>query len=528
MAWWLLLACGGTDDGVTESGVSATPGTSTIPTTSTTTPEPTGPLPDPCDPADGLSVDDVKVDQPWSEHEARFTVSLLEPAAVAVACVLDGDEREVHLVEGPRAEAGHVLRLAGLLASSTYRCTVAPVCPSSPDEPVSVELTTGPSSNELLPTIELVEHADEAGTDYVVTNHQRNASFNGQRRLVMDREARIRWHAHPSAGDYVGGSAVSWSKASGTFTIGGGWPPNDKGRAQQIGLYGSNTRYDTLPHIPDAGSRSFHHEARELYDGRLLSMTEPRIQRPGDQGSFRGFGFVIVDPATDAVDFDWSSQRPFDDGDLGGGGGDAYHANWADVYPVDGQDVLHVSLCIQSSVVAIDVPSGEWRWTFGAGGDFALVDADGNPLPDSEFPQCQHGLQRRGDHLLVYDNGQSRGFSRAVEFELDESTMTATRKWVWTEPGWFEKNLGGVDYTSVGVLIAMGHPENATDSPGDRTTFVEIDPVTGTKLWEARYADVTDMAFRAYAVPPCDLFTNARYCDTTAERLAALAPVLSP
>ena len=254
-----------------------------------------------------------------------------------------------------------------------------------------------------------------------------------------------------------------------------------------------------------------------------MSFEEVPVTRT-EGGTFEGFAVHIVDPETNQVEFAYSSQRAYDDGHLSGGGGDAYHANWADV--VGG--VLNVSLCFTPAIVGIDVPSGDWRWFFGPNGDFDLVDANGQDLPNSEYPQCQHGLQRRGARLLVYDNGNSRGFSRAVEYELNESTMTATKLWDWTEPEWFERALGGVDYTSNGgVLIAMGHISSQTPTPGDRSTFVEIDPVSGDKLWEVQYQEETDMAYRADSLGPCEIFANARFCGGIADRIRDLEPVLS-
>lgn len=515
VGWWWLMACGGDPSEPSPRREAGTDGIVEGPA--------------PCAAEAGLTVEALTVDQPWTEHEAEFTVQVSAPAAVAVACTLEGEPSEVHLVEGPEPDTEHVLRLAGLLRNATYQCRAVAVCPSSSSAPATATLSTPGRSNPDLPWVNLRVDEPGAGRDYIVTNHQRNDGWNGQRRLVIDRDSEIRWHSAPNAGGGAGGSAVDWSPTSRAFTIGGGWPPNNNGRAQQIDLFGSTLRYDVKPQLPDADALQFHHEAREIHDGRLLSLEEPRIE--GSGGSFRGFGVNLVDPDADALTFRWSSQRAFDEGHLPGGGGDVYHANWADVVDVGGQDVLFVSLCTQGWTVAIDVPSGDWRWTFGAGGDFALVDRDGTSLPDHEYPQCQHGLQVEEAQdgvvrLLVYDNGTQRGFSRAVAFDLDESTLTATKQWDWTENNWFERSLGGVDWTSAGVLVAMGHIESATPSPGDKTTFVEIDPATGEKLWEIRYTDVHDMAFRAEAIDPCAIFANAKFCEAVAERLEVLADVL--
>lgn len=512
---WLLsfaLACG-------QTPILPEPPVETGTETDTT---PISPPIEICDPLDGLSVLAATVTQPWSEHEALVEIMLSASASVAVACALDGDPSEVHLAEGAAEVPAHALRLAGLLAGATYHCTLAPVCPSSVALPVTLDLVTGPESNALLPTIQLVSHDPRASGDYVVTNHQHNGSWNGQRRLVIDRDGRVRWRAAATAGGGAGGPSFAYSPQTGTFTIGGGWPPNNNGRPQQLDPYGSTVLYDTLDVLPNADQILFHHEGRQVADGRLLSLEVRTVTQSGG-GTFDGFGVHLVDPQTDEVTFDWTSQAAYDIGALPGGGGDAYHANWADVVG----DVLYVSLCYLHSVVAVDVSTGNWRWKFGPGGDFALVDADGSPLSDDEYPQCQHGLKVEGNKLLVYDNGQWRGYSRVVEYELDEAAMVATKRWDWTEPNWFEQSLGGADYTSEGgVLVAMGHIESATPSPGDHTTFVEIDPATGEKRWEIRYTSVDDMAYRAQSVPPCDLFANGKYCPAIAARRAALAPIL--
>ncbi|MBX2801911.1 MAG: aryl-sulfate sulfotransferase [Myxococcales bacterium] len=517
MRAWISLGwlCACTPEGTTQT-VDEPVDPSTAPTVG----------PDPCEAEPGLEITSLTLSQPWSEHELQATVALTAPAAVAVACTRDDDSDEVHLVESVQADEDHVLRLAGLLADAAYTCMAAAVCPSSEGAPAEAAITTAEVSNPDLPGIEVTVHDEAAGRDYVLTNHQRDAAWNGQRRLVFDREGRIRWHAAPNAGQSVGGSAVGWSASSRAFTIGGGWPPNNNGRPQQIELFGSEVRYDTAPVLPDYDSTLFHHEARELRDGRFLTLEEPTIQGTGG-GTFRGFGVRLVDPATDRVVFDYTSQRGHDEGHLPGGGGDVYHANWADVATVRGQDVLYVSLCTQRWIVAVDVPSGDWRWRFGRGGDFALVDADGAPLPDSDFPQCQHGLQMDGEVLLVYDNGSDRQQSRAVAFSLDEETRVATRLWTWTEGSWFQRSLGGVDWTAQGVLISMGHIASTGQGSPQRSTFVEIEPSQGTKLWEARYRDAADMAFRAQAIEPCELFRNAADCGEVRGRLDALQEVLA-
>ena len=537
MRSWLVLlaACQGAP--VTEdTGDSATPTPTdtdtdtdtTVTTTDTGTVKTTGP--DPCDPVEGLSVDDVVVTTPWSEHEVSFDVYLTMPAAVAVACQLEGDDEEIHLVEGTSEVDLHTLSMAGLLAGSTYQCRAAPVCPTSLAAPYTFEITTDAQSNQALPDISVTVQDARAGNEYILTNHQRFPNWNGQRRIVVDRDGQFRHHMSQSAGGSAGGSAVSWHVESQTFTIGGGWPPNNNGRPQQISLLGSTTLYDTKPYLPNYENTQFHHEARQLEDGRFLTLEEPTLTDQNGS-TFRGFGVRIVDPDTNSVVFDYNPQQAIDDGRLfpvQNNDNDRFHANWADVVPnAAGDEILYVSLCHSRDIVAIDVPSGDFRWRLGEGGDFTLVDENGQPLTNG-YPACQHGLEVRDDKILVYDNGIGRGQSRVSEFQIDETTMTATRLWTWTEPGWYEQSLGGVNYgTGNRVLIARGHIEGG-GSNGDVTRFVEIDHVTGEKLWEMRYALSSSIAFRLQALKGCEIFANGKYCPVVAQRLTTLSEVLWP
>jgi hypothetical protein len=307
------------------------------------------------------------------------------------------------------------------------------------------------------------------------------------------------------------------------FSWGGGWGPNSLGRPRLMDLYDGEV-YDSDDAIPDVGSSAFHHDGKMLPDGRLLTLEQTWV----DDGGFGFDGFSVrrVDPVTDTVDFTYDSQRGFDEGHLPGGFGDVWHANWVDI--VD--EVLYVSLCNLGWVLAIDVATGDWLWTFGADQDFTLYDVGGAELDGWEFPQCEHGLEMTEDHhLLVYDNGWSRGYSRATEYELDPVALTATLLWTWSEPDWYESTLGSVDFLPTGnVLIGMGHAECFSSNPGDRSTVVEIDPVAQDKLWELSYLDEGTMMYRADWADACELFANAKYCDATADRLAELAPILTP
>ncbi len=506
MPWWWLLACSS---------------------------DPADPLRDALDtssrpPGGPATVVDVIPSQPWNANELQILLELSAPAPAAVLCT-GPEPDEAHVVEATAASRSHELRVAGLLADTRYTCEAAALAPEGIQAVHPFEVTTSPLTDDGLPELVAETLDPGAGREYVLLNHRIDCKPTGERLIVVDREGRIRWHGHadPRAGPSLEFAHHEGPDGEDWFTWGGGWTPNPAGRPRQLELFGGAERYDSIEAIGEELDQRFHHDGKELDDGRFLTLEEPWV-RNGDR-RFRGFGVRRLDPVSGTTDFAYDSQRGFDEGHLPAGQGDVWHANWADIATVGDEEVLYVSLCFLSQVVAIDVATGEWRWTFGPGGDFTLFDVSGEPLGADQFPQCQHGLQTTGDRLLVYDNGWGRQYSRASEYALDESSGTATLLWAWTEDDWYEGTLGSVDWLPGGrVLVGMGHAECHSASPGDYTTVVEIDPRRNQKLWEARYARHEDMAYRADWADPCRLFANARYCDAVADRRAALDARFAP
>jgi hypothetical protein len=509
----LALACSRGEIAVDPPSPSENGATDTPPSTA-----PTVPTTLPCAPDPALSITSASPSTPWHENELQIDVALSAPATVAVACTLASDPSEVHLAEDTATIADHALRIGGLLGAADYDCAVAAVCPAT-SAPTHFQVHTADPPPDLVEVEATVEAG--AGSEYVLFNQSVDCDYQEQRLNVVDRQGRYRWwYATP---DNVGPSVEFRYHGGNVFEWGGGWEPNGLGRPREVDLFDGEI-YDTADDLPDASGSDFHHDGKRLPDGRLLTLERVGI----DAGApFDGFRIRRIDPATGDVDFDYDSQRLWDDGDLPrGSGGDPWHANWVDIVG----DTLYVSLCNLERVIAIDVPTGDYLWNFASGGDFALSDAGGDPLGDDEFTQCQHGLEYTADdHLLVYDNGNSRGYSRVAQYTLDQPARTATLDWTWTEPDWWETTLGDADYLPDGrILVNMGHSDCFSSNPGDRTTIVEIDPATGEKLWQLRYVPRDMTAYRADWADPCGLFANAAVCPAVAARLADLAPVLAP
>lgn len=450
------------------------------------------------------TVIDVQVAQPWHAQEVVLDVTLTQGAPVAAVCRSTTVPMERHVSRSDASVLQHQLRLAGLLADHTYRCEVG-----IPDgDRVDRTVMTRPPVEDL-PVLNVLAHDEAAGSEYVLVNHGECTPNSPQRVAVFDRNGAVRWWADTTP---TFGPAVAFAQVSDDeMAWAGGWSPLPDGRLQVRSLFGADLRSDSGDAYADLSNTLFHHEGRRLPDGRDFNLE--RVIVDGGAGTQFGFRLRRVDPDSNTVDFDYHSQRALDEGHLPAGAGNAWHANWATLTQWEGASVALVSLCFLQRIVAIDVPSGDWRWSFGIDGDFAFVDADGTQLPDDAFPQCQHGIDVLGNRLLVYDNGVNRGFSQIQEIVLDESTMVATRRAVWTEPDWFEVTFGSVqELPGPRWLIGMGHNTCFGDVPDDRTTVVELDRTDDRVVWRAEFPLAVHTTFRANHAGGCALFANQRFC----------------
>jgi len=451
------------------------------------------------------------------------TLSLDEPATTAVRCTAEVDPADELLWESTRPRSAHTLRLGGLVAERRYRCVAAATCP--PSAPVAFDLTTGELPARI-PATEVVTHdvlAPDPTVPHFIVNHTRHCEGDlTHRLLVYDLGGDLRWYYNKLPGgtpiainaNYLGGGRFLW---------GGGWTP--KGATEVLDL--DHTVLQKAA-FPGSGRLVFHHEGRQMPDGTLLTLTQSRNDVGGPD--WEGFTVRLVDPATDSVTWDWDSQQGVDAGLLPTGEGDVYHANAAEVFDTSDGPALVVSLCFLPLVIAVDVATEEIRWRFGPGGDFELRDVDGNPLPDTQYPDCQHGVELLDGHrLLVYDNGRYfRDHSRASEYALDPVRGIATLTWTWTEPDWHEGAVGDVDALpgSDRVLITQAHPDCWSAVPGDVSASVEVERESGEVVWRHRFLDPQDATYRSDRFDACDAFPQLRYCPEVAARAADLSELL--
>jgi hypothetical protein len=471
-----------------------------------------------CSPTDDAAVTTFTAVQGRMVNQVEVQVETAGDVPVAVRCTLDADPTEVHLLEDAGGTT-HTFRFGGLLPSASYTCEAAATCPRSPTLPAPVRVATGAAPGGLAALDVEESPLLEVTGDYTLFNLDLQGGCGGGGWLqLVDRQGRPRFW-HPLEGVNVGVEARYDGR--GALVFGGGLAPG--GRPKVLDLW-DGVVYDSGASLRDADEVWFHHDGKQLADGRILTL-ELETTRAADF-DFEGFRVRLHDPRTQGVVWSYSSQQAVDRGELPvRSGGDEWHANWVDVVVEDGRDVLYVSLCYYGWVLKIDPVAGVVEWVLGAGGDFALVDHGGRPLGDDEFSQCQHGLEVAGDRVLFYDNGWYRGRSRASEYEVDPESRIARLVWTW-EDDWFESTLGDADWLPGGrVLVTKAHP--SCWSYGAPSEIVELDPLTGIAASRLSFADPDAAIYRAERIDGCALFADTSTCPALAERLAELAPAFA-
>ena len=353
-------------------------------------------------------------------------VVLREPAFVQVECETDGLTQRFY----GTTSASQAIALSGLLASSSYDCSVEADGYTS-----HLSFTTGAPPADL-PVLSLEGNPLEAPLDYVVLTTSlfcEPEPDDVAHVMIVDRYGRLRWYR---ALDEWLGDAVATRLSGGDLLVSAlsGYDPG------QIRLADQSIVAVAPP--TDGGSKSYHHELREREDGTWLALgSSTNVQGDAD---WTGFDVLVIDPTSGGFSFRWSSQEAVDAGTLpppateAEEGTDLYHANSViDVEDADGAG-FWVSLLKSQAIVRLDPVSRELDWKLGPGLDFELT--------EGTWFVGQHALGFQDGVLALYDNHRVHGStsSRAVELAVDVGARTLREVWSH-EIGTYYPSFGDVD-----------------------------------------------------------------------------------
>jgi hypothetical protein len=467
---------------------------------------------------DGVSLTDGPIVTP----DKRMTIELKEAAGLWAACAMDGDEREIILVESLEPATTHELKLLGLAAGETYTCTVTVDTGEVLEVPVEVKL---------IPTAPLFTVERDTSLPFQgawTLFNDADGCFSGSRAhaIVVDPEGRHRW-VYEVGSNYVVDLDIMLTP-EGNVHIGGGWGILDTSQPNRGVFRDVDFEGNILleREEPDFGI-GWNHHSEAMEDGTYMSLTTHVL----DDGNDAWYGVAIERwHPTDGVRWSWDTTDMLNQGQLWFIPGDyaPYHANSVTWATDTAGDALYVSLYSAKQIWRIDRNTGLRTWTLGAGGDFTLVDTEGDALADQEWFYVQHDPEYTADgRVLVYDNGYERpgtDYSRLAEYQLDTDKMEATLLWTWTEDNWSNPVIGDADYLANGhVLATRGFMRCWSPNSSDVSQLNEVDPVTGKVAWRMSWPNNDRAVFRSERYNGCDMFANnTRFCPAAKDRLNEL------
>lgn len=410
-----------------------------------------------------------------------LTIALPGASVVHVTSIGHADVLPAPVTSLDTTGAGHVWVL-GLAPSTSYQQVVDPQSPDggATGTPIAVSFST-----PALP-------ADLAPLSFVITNGTGSPEPGyyllegvGDDQIAVDQTGTIRWYRNFGQATQEGkmqydGTFTSYVGTSTGFQFAdGGSYVRVQGDGRQIAVYSATSPDGTEPGSPtvytdphellltadDAGAEHVHFPAYE-----------PRGAPAGVDASAPWAYHELVRQRTDGtVELRWKSWSRFGPADrlLTDIPGDFDHINAIAIDPTDGNYV--VSFRNINALVKIDYDSGAVVWQLGGTqGQFTFV---GDPLGGFEG---QHSVRvLPNGHILLYDNGvqHSPQESRAVEYALDTSRMTATLVWEFRHtPAIYTQFVGSVERLGNGdTLVAFGLA-GVVD---------EVDPA-GNVVWEGR------------------------------------------
>lgn len=342
---------------------------------------------------------------------------------------------------------------------------------------------------------------------------EKGGTANPQRPFIFDVNGDIRWYLdysnHPVLGSLFYDDGMERLQ-NGNLYFGDG--SSDK--IYEINMFGDILNSWDMP------GYGFHHEVTEKPDGNFIAT----VNKLGAD-TIEDY-LIEIDRESNEITTVWDlnvslqySRRTFTNNDE-----DWFHANAVeyseddDCIIVSGRTQGVVKLTRENEVVWIMSPHRGWA-TSGRGEDLNQyllqpLDSEGNLIKsinvmdgfynhtDFEWNWYQHAPQLMPNgNIMLFDNGDNRNYrntgpySRAVEYEVNESDMTIQQIWQ------YGKERGGETYSRIVSDVdydpGSGHVFFSPGAVHNSSTYgkvVEVDYLSG------------DVLFEATITPPAPLF----------------------
>ncbi|MCK6505770.1 aryl-sulfate sulfotransferase [Myxococcota bacterium] len=308
--------------------------------------------------------------------------------------------------------------------------------------------------------------------------------------LVVDEEARVAWYFSPSSATAPPDLQVTMTSRGGVL-LGPAVPTNTP--ILEVDLAGRTTWEGPINDL----DQFRHHVFQELDNGNYITT----VSEEREDGWLAD---VLTEIAPDhSVAWSWafSDHVELDPEDVTVNGKkqrDFTHVNGVSVDLDAG--TITASAKYLDRVYQVDRQTGQVLWVLGSGGDFAADPDATRPW----FAGAHSPTLLPGDRLLLLDNQTDLGTARAVEYDLDFSTMTAHIAWQHPPEGeqspWVSLGWGNADRLDNGnTLIVPGEVV-----ANEQSVVVEVTP-SGAVAWEMDLGTGTDdcplpLVFRAVRI----------------------------
>jgi hypothetical protein len=420
---------------------------------------------------------------PTMVNEMYADITLPDAHAIAVVCEAPTSDPwpERIIIRSDEVKTEHNVLIDAMLADTTYSCTVE----DGSDVLGTFDVTTDPLPPQIDFTGATVEFRDISTyvPGWTLYNPSQTSGSGGPGNgadLVVDAMGRVRWYIDWYG--YDGDAAFEYDAAAKQFYGGGGF-------FQIEPITGWDMDGTELFSWPKVGGD---HDVDKLDDDYfvLTSIGMDHCVDQWDGAKSHVWSWCAID-SPDLVDS---------------------FANSLAVRDTAKGKFVYATMQIKGIIYKLDYDTKEIVWQLKEGGDFT---------GDVEYPPWQHDLHvidcpGYDECLLSYVNGvEADPTTYAREVGINETTMEATVVREWTEKGWEEVKIGGIDpFGDDGNrwLIAQGH--FVADPFNDRPSqLVELAP-NNTVDWRLTVATTDIQVYRARRVAACDAFHHAGYCPS--------------